>query len=623
MTPPPPPTATELLQHTGALRALAQQLVRDDASADDVVQETLVAALTHPPRHRVNLGGWLRTVARNVALRSHRGETRRRRREHAVARPEARSSAEDSVAVLETHGAVVDAVLALPEPYRSTIVQRYFKGWSAARIARSEGVSRQAVSKRLAGALARVRRTLDQRHGGDRSVWLAALVSAGGLRDAAASGAASALATGGTIMGTKTAVGAAALSIGFFALGFTARPFLSPLEEANEQRVVALEDASKEPVLDGRASPVAATPQKTPAQAQKKPDWDRSDPKAWLERINKHEVTQRAVPYFVSLKNMPPEKARPLLAWIFPRMNHEEKRVECLRTFSRVPRGELMVYVLQLALADPTARVRKDAYYWAERLGYEPFAEEPDRLDEWVKENDGKPITQVIEDSARAFSKRVKSLSGRDLRRLLEYADDGSIPPRRHSRVDVAALLRADGMLEYLMSAMPHGTSDEEENLQEEILEWVQALKPSAAFIEEHFFAILREPARYPESLAGRAYAIVGDAGTKEAVDALIASYETAVNRIHWWTISTALTKAKATRAIPTMIGMIEADNGYNSIYGIGYFGLGKFTGVKYHKSHDGAWWRAWWEENSHRFANEVPDPEIPRMAPVAKGGPK
>ena len=39
---------------------------------------------------------------------------------------------------------------------------------------------------------------------------------------------------------------------------------------------------------------------------------------------------------------------------------------------------------------------------------------------------------------------------------------------------------------------------------------------------------------------------------------------------------------------IPTMIAVIIADDTYDSIYGVGYFGLRKFTGVEYDESHDG-----------------------------------
>jgi serine/threonine protein kinase/predicted esterase len=66
--------------------------------------------------------------------------------------------------------------------------------------------------------------------------------------------------------------------------------------------------------------------------------------------------------------------------------------------------------------------------------------------------------------------------------------------------------------------------------------------------------------------------------------------------------------------AIPFMIGVIEADNTYNTIYGVGYYGLSKLTGVKYSESHDGAWWRNWWAENKSKYSQEVQQLEIPNV---------
>jgi hypothetical protein len=70
--------------------------------------------------------------------------------------------------------------------------------------------------------------------------------------------------------------------------------------------------------------------------------------------------------------------------------------------------------------------------------------------------------------------------------------------------------------------------------------------------------------------------------------------------------------------AIPTLIGLIEADNSYNTVYGIGYYGLGPLTDVNYSRMHDGAWWRRWWERNKTRFPDAVqkqPIPEFPLTA--------
>ncbi|HVS19508.1 MAG TPA: sigma factor, partial [Planctomycetota bacterium] len=63
MTPPEP----DLAAHTAYLRGVARALLGAGADADDLVQDTRVAAREHPPRRAGGLRAWLGTVARNRA----------------------------------------------------------------------------------------------------------------------------------------------------------------------------------------------------------------------------------------------------------------------------------------------------------------------------------------------------------------------------------------------------------------------------------------------------------------------------------------------------------------------------------------------------------------------------
>ena len=82
-----PVDAEALLANAGWVRALALRLVHEEASADDVLQDTLTAAVEHPPGAHVPLRPWLARVARNFAFRSLRSEQRRARREALHAPP--------------------------------------------------------------------------------------------------------------------------------------------------------------------------------------------------------------------------------------------------------------------------------------------------------------------------------------------------------------------------------------------------------------------------------------------------------------------------------------------------------------------------------------------------------
>jgi len=79
----------DLHQHARFLRALARGLGNDEATAEDLTQDTLVAALERPPADPSGLGAWLKAVLRNRALVGWRGQQRREWREAETARGEA------------------------------------------------------------------------------------------------------------------------------------------------------------------------------------------------------------------------------------------------------------------------------------------------------------------------------------------------------------------------------------------------------------------------------------------------------------------------------------------------------------------------------------------------------
>ncbi len=196
------------------MRSLARSLVRDDSAADDLVQEAWVDALRSPPVHGAGLRGWLATILRRRARDAWRSESRRAVREEAAARPEGVRSAAAVVAEADLHRRVVEAVMALEEPYRGTLLLRFYEQRSPADIAESQGIPAATVHTRIRRGLERLRARLDGGTRGGRTAWVAALLPLAGFREAAgvlgSAGAATA-ATGGVIVGTKMVVAAAVL----------------------------------------------------------------------------------------------------------------------------------------------------------------------------------------------------------------------------------------------------------------------------------------------------------------------------------------------------------------------------------------------------------------------------
>lgn len=148
----------------------------DEALAEDVLQEVWLAALEHAPSDVRSLRAWLAALVRNFAFKLHRKQARRDAREEASARAEAIPSAAQILERESVRKSVVEAVLALDEPYRSTLVLRYFEELSLVEIAKRLGVPRETVHTRLVRAHALLRARFDREHGGERLAWCLLLV---------------------------------------------------------------------------------------------------------------------------------------------------------------------------------------------------------------------------------------------------------------------------------------------------------------------------------------------------------------------------------------------------------------------------------------------------------------
>ncbi len=175
---PPPADARLLLEHAQWIRRLARGLVHDPERAEDLSQETWTRLLERPPGLERPFRGWIATVMRNLLRAERRGAARRSAREQASARAEAEPSSHELVERAALQRELVQAVLELDEPYRTTILLRYFEERSPSEIAARERLPLATVKTRLARGTARLRARLGRTHGPDgRTSVLAALAA--------------------------------------------------------------------------------------------------------------------------------------------------------------------------------------------------------------------------------------------------------------------------------------------------------------------------------------------------------------------------------------------------------------------------------------------------------------
>jgi DNA-directed RNA polymerase specialized sigma24 family protein len=114
-----------LLAQSDWLRRLALGLVHSRSDADDLIQETWMAALRSPPDPERPIRPWLTRVLQNLSRMSFRGESRRRLRDQSAAVGEGTEAVDDVLQRMQMHRQVAEMVVARDEPYRPVLLGRF------------------------------------------------------------------------------------------------------------------------------------------------------------------------------------------------------------------------------------------------------------------------------------------------------------------------------------------------------------------------------------------------------------------------------------------------------------------------------------------------------------------
>lgn len=174
------PDALGLGQHVTWLRRLAAALVNDAALAEDLVQETALAALERDPGAGKPPRAWLARVLRNRFKDAARQAIHRQPQPHESALLDRVQDVEGGpvpdLERIESGRALAALVLKLDEPTRSTVILRYWNDLPPRQIARQQGVPLATVKSRLARGLERLRDELDRDNGGQPGAWLGAVL---------------------------------------------------------------------------------------------------------------------------------------------------------------------------------------------------------------------------------------------------------------------------------------------------------------------------------------------------------------------------------------------------------------------------------------------------------------
>ena len=127
-----------------------------------------VATLRGAPVRPDSIRGWLLGVLRNITRATRRKDRHRVAREAAASPTLEVPSTLDLIERASAQRRLVGVLLRLEEPYRETLLLKFFDELSHREIARRMGVSESTVGTRARRGLERMRARLRRRHGGGR-----------------------------------------------------------------------------------------------------------------------------------------------------------------------------------------------------------------------------------------------------------------------------------------------------------------------------------------------------------------------------------------------------------------------------------------------------------------------
>jgi dienelactone hydrolase len=311
---------------------------------------------------------------------------------------------------------------------------------------------------------------------------------------------------------------------------------------------------------------------------------------------------------------MPPDQAWPTLQANWSKIPNFEARQQILKAFAFERLHPRVLDVMQLGMTDPEPKVQAWAANYLRGLAFQDFAEDSAAYAKWRASTAGKRVEDVVAEGATRWVERLKAAKGEQIKHEAKFVrevrnDLTQIPAARDAAVRAGAL---DVAVDWLRQFPSDG------DVVVGARDLLTALRPDETYLKRVIVPMLDE--KNPIDVRRAAVQTLGRGDNKWAVDALLAVLRESVtsndkDKKHMiWDVASSLSDIGDPRAVPDMIGAIAHDNTYDTVYGVGYFGLSKITGVRYDEKHDGQWWRDWWQRERSRFPEPARSSDIPQF---------
>ena len=329
------------------------------------------------------------------------------------------------------------------------------------------------------------------------------------------------------------------------------------------------------------------------------------------------------------LAELPDDVSFPILKENWPKITNVAARQQLLKAwFFALPRPvragahPRLLDGLDLGARDPSPQVQEWAFSYLTEVAIKNFSEDFPAYKAWFQANRDRPVDQVFADAVRNLAVEAAHAVKKDAAKLAEQLGRRArvleeVPAAPRAALD-AGLVRTLGRW---VSSADAGETEENLRLSIYSLNIIGSLKLGEADLRRLVVPSIGQGKR--DEVRAAAMAALGGRENPWALELLLGELERSLEsrdrraRALVGTTAAGIASFDDPRVIPILIGVIDADNTHDTITGVGHFALGKLTGVQYDASHDGAWWRKWWEKNKERYPEAVRTmaiPEFPKL---------
>ena len=627
---------------------VACHLVQDAHVAEDVVQETFVAAIRSAERFDAarSVKAWLYGILWREAQKARRCAARTVEPDRLADRSEVQPV--EAMLAREVPSEIWRVLAALPRRYREVLEPHIREGRSPEQIARELGRAPGTVRSQIHRGLGRLRRALPR--GLAPASGLGLIIAGGenslrgldGLRGEVLSvaGHSSTTAVALPMAALKTSA-ASILTTKPILLGAAAAAVAAVGGWALHRGVVGEtgEDTSRGVVLaksnaDARSKRTALAALQVAESAEGRAPVGDSLPTAkvdpdddpiayWLARFNENPDSWRhGLKIANQVAALPPEEALAIMTAVWPELSEAAKE-QVLKPFVFGDGHPHALPLLHLAATDASLSVQGRAFTYLEAYAFQDFSVDYQAYLVWAETWRDRPLAEVLSENARRFANDLLALSPEDLGARLRSLKRLDLDTGRPVGVDLAAVMREAGGLRVLTTCLQL----EDPEARSIALSWSKSLRADEAWLRRFVLPVVENPGQAEAASIDPYLRALGRPDCGWAQKPLLGFIERLANRPpdEGWSrdnpgpgafdAADALSEIGDPAVIPALIELLVHDRSGSLDYTIGYYGLSGLTGVDWHESHDADWWLGWWDKNQDRLPAEV------RAVTVDRGG--